>query len=87
MDEIQRGEATPTGQLNDPFPPVDLPPGVAEQDRETYEALMRAIRDVGLENRVRVEAPPKDSSVTVEINRRAPAAPSPAQPRRAGGAR
>ena len=53
-----------------PTPPAKAPPPAApkpDPDLPIYEALMRAIREQGLQDRLRIDGPPKDGAVNLEI--------------------
>lgn len=67
-----RGPAEPGGATGGKPPPPQ-----PEADLATYEALVRAIREVGLEGKVRLPDPPKEGSTTMTLDsqKKAPAKP------------
>ncbi|MEI6986010.1 MAG: hypothetical protein WCK65_07775, partial [Rhodospirillaceae bacterium] len=48
-------------------PAAPPPAPIDEADIKTYEALVRAIKEQGLEDRVIISGPPKDGSVNLEF--------------------
>lgn len=67
-----RGPAEPGGATGGKPPPPN-----PEADLATYDALVRAIREVGLEGKVNVPTPPKQGSTTMTLDsqKKAPAKP------------
>ena len=58
-------------------PPVPNP----EADMATYEALVRAMKEAGLEGKVPMPNPPQDGSTTMELVPPKPAAPAKSDPK------
>lgn len=67
-------EPAQPGALTGGKPPAPNP----EADQATYEALVKAIKDAGLDGKVRLPDPPKDGSATMKLDptkQKAPAKP------------
>lgn len=58
-----------------PSPPPAPDPAAAAADRATYDALVRAVRDAGLEGRILMPDAPTDGSATLRLEEK-PASPA-----------